>query len=75
MDVNRGAPALALAMRKMPREICMAPGVDVLKSDTGAESIMEALRNNIAPDAADAVYRDVITFLGLRRPSPIWVNS
>ena len=67
LPLNRRAPALALAMRKMPREICPALGVAVSKSDTGADNIMEALQNNLGPDASDAAYRDMIMFPGLRR--------
>ena len=65
LPLNRRAPALALAMHKMPRDTCLALGVGVLKSDTGVGSIIEALQNNLAPDAAK---RGVILFLGLRRP-------
>ena len=32
---SRRAPALALAMDKMPRELCLTIGVDELKSDDG----------------------------------------
>ena len=41
LPLNRRAPALASAMGKMPRELCLAPGVDVLKSDSGADKIAE----------------------------------
>ena len=46
LPLNRRAPALALAMDKMPREPCLALGVDVLKSDVGADEIMETLQQN-----------------------------
>ena len=64
---NRGAPASALAMHKMPREICLALGADALKSDTVMENIMEARQNNQAPDASDAAYREIFIIPGLRR--------
>ena len=64
---SRRAPALALAMDKMPREICLASGTDTLKSDNGVEKITETLREHIAPDAHDSAFRDVAVFLGLRR--------
>ena len=67
LPVNRRAPPLALAMRRMPREICLALGVDVWSSDTGVENITEALQNNMAPDASDAAYCDILLFLGLLR--------
>ena len=67
LPLNRRSPALALAMRKIPREICPALGVAVSKSDTGADNIMEALQNNLGPDASDAAYRDFSMFPGLRQ--------
>ena len=68
LPLNRRAPALALAMDKMPRELSLALGVGVLKSDTGADKIMETSRQHVAPDASDAAFRDIISFSGLRRP-------
>ena len=65
--LNRRAFDSALVIHKMPREICLALGADVLKSDTGVGNIMEALQNNLGPDASDAAYRDIIMFPGLRR--------
>ena len=56
IPMNRRAPALALAMDKMPREVCLGLGNDVLKSDVGAEKIMDALRKDIAPDAHDSAH-------------------
>ena len=67
LPLNRRSPALALAVRKIPREICPALGVAVLKSDTGADNTMEALQNNVGPDASDAAYRDIIMSPALRR--------
>ena len=64
---SRRAPALALAMDKMPRELCLAIGTDVLKSDDGVDKIMDALRKHIAPDARDSAFRDAAVFFGLRR--------
>ena len=49
--LNRRAPALALAVGKMPRELCLALGTDVSKLDVGAEKVTETLHQNIAPDA------------------------
>ena len=43
LPMNRRAPALALAMDKMPREICLGLGGDVLESDVGVEKIMDVL--------------------------------
>ena len=43
LPLNRLAPALALALDKVPRELFLALGVDVSKSDTGAGEIMETL--------------------------------
>ena len=63
---NRRAFDLALVMHKMPRELCLALGADVLKSDTGVDNIMEALQNNLGPDASDKAYRDFSTFPGLQ---------
>ena len=54
LPLDRRAPALAPAMGKMPRQLCLARGVDVLKSDVGADKIMETLQQRIAPDASDA---------------------
>ena len=51
LPLNRTAPAFALAAPKVPREICLAPGADVLKSDTGAGNTLEALQNYLAPAA------------------------
>ena len=44
---------MALAMDKMPRELCLSLGVEVLKTDAGADEIMEALQENLTPDASD----------------------
>ena len=43
LPLNRRAPALALAMDKMPRELCLSLGVEALNCDTGVGKIMEAL--------------------------------
>ena len=67
VPMNRRAPALALAMDKMPREVCLGLGNDVLKSDVGAEKVMDALQKDVAPDAHDSAFRDVVVFFGLRR--------
>ena len=66
--LNRRAPALALAMDKMPRELCPSLGVGALDSDTGVAKIMGVLRKNLAPDASYAGFRDIVAFFGLRRP-------
>lgn len=68
LPLNRLAPALALALDKVPRELFLALGVDVSKSDTGAGEIMETLQRHFAPDAAETAFRDTIFFLGLPRP-------
>ena len=68
LPLNRRVPALALATDKMPRELCLSLGVDVLKSDDGVGKIMEALHKNLAPDASGAAFRCIILFFGLHRP-------
>ena len=67
LPANRRAPALALAMDKMPRELRLSLGVDALHCDTGVEKITEALQTNLAPDASNAGFRDITEFIGLRR--------
>ena len=67
LPLDRRAPALAPAMDKMPRKLRLVIGVDVLTSDAGVDKIAETLQQNIAPDASDAVIRDIISFLGLHR--------
>ena len=67
LPLNRRAPALSLAMDKMPRELCHSLGVAALRCGAGAERIMELLQKNRAPGAADAGFRDIIEFFGLRR--------
>ena len=67
LPASRRAPALALAMDKMPRELCLAIGVDELRSESGVEKILEVLKKHIAPDAHDSAFRDVVAFFGLRR--------
>ena len=59
---------MAMAMDKMPRELCLSHGVEALNTDTGAGKITEVLQTNLAPDASGAGFRDIIAFLGLRRP-------
>ena len=61
------APALALAMDKMPRELCLSLGVKSLRSDTGVDKITEVFQTNLAPDASDGGFRDIFEFIGLRR--------
>ena len=68
LPLNRRAPALPLAMDKMPRELRPALGVDVLKSDVGADEVMDTSQQHIAPDSSDAAYQDIISFSGLLRP-------
>ena len=68
LPLNRRAPALALAMDKMPRELRLSLGVGALNSDTGADKITEVLQTNLAPDASGAGFRDIIACFGLRRP-------
>ena len=58
---------MALAMDKIPREVCLGLGNDVLKSEVGVDKLMEALQKDIAPDAHDSAFRDVVVFFGLRR--------
>ena len=67
LPLNRRAPALALAMEKMPRKLRLSLGVEVLKSDVGAGKLMEALPKNLTPDASGAAFRDIFTFSGLHR--------
>ena len=43
LPLNRRAPALALAMDKMPRQLCRALSLDILKSDAKVDKIMETL--------------------------------
>ena len=54
-------------MGKMPREVCLGVGNGVLKSKVGVEKIMDALYKDLAPDAHDSAFRDVVVFFGLRR--------
>ena len=44
LPLNRRATALALAMDKMPLELCLSFDVDVLKSDAGVNKILETLQ-------------------------------
>ena len=62
VPLNRRAPALALAIDKMPSELCLPLGVGALRCDTGAETIMELLRKDHAPDASDTGSRDILGF-------------
>ena len=64
---NWRAPALALAMDKMPRELCLSFGAESLNSDAGAKKIIRVLQTNLAPDASGAGFRDVIAFSVLHR--------
>ena len=58
LPLNRRAPALALAIGKMPRELCFSLGTAALNCDNGVENIMDALQKNLAPDASDAGFRN-----------------
>ena len=58
LPLRRRASDSALAIHKVSREICLALGADVLKSDAGVGEIMEALHKNLAPDASDAAFRE-----------------
>ena len=69
LPLNRRAPALALAMDKMPRELCLLLGAEALNSDTGVDKITEVLQTNLAPNASDAGFLDIIAFFGLHRPN------
>ena len=66
--LNRRAPPLALAMDKMSLELSLLLGVEALNCDTGVEKITEVLQTNLAPEASDAGFRDVLACVGLRRP-------
>ena len=68
LPTNRRAPTLALARNKIPRELCLSLGADELKSDEGADKISGVLRKNLAPDASDAAFRDIVAFFAVRRP-------
>ena len=70
LPMNRSAPALALAMRKMPREICPAPGVAVLQSDTGVGNIMELLRIPTPPGDKNSLFSFTQTFETSLSPTP-----
>ena len=48
------------------QEICTALGAPQLISVGGAEEVMKELKAYDAPDALDAVYQDVIKFIGYR---------
>ena len=67
LPANRRAPALALAMGKVPRERCLSLGTAALNCDNGVGNIMEAPQKNLAPDASDAGFRDIVDSFGLRR--------
>ena len=54
----------------MPRELCLSLGVKALRCDTGVDKITDVLQTNLAPDASDAEFRDIIDFIGLRRAHP-----
>ena len=45
----------------------MALGTATLASDEGVERLMDTLHKNLAPDAHDSAFRDVVSFFGLRR--------
>ena len=62
LPMSRRAPALALAMDKLPREVCLGLGNDVLKSEVGVDKLMEALQKDLAPDAHDSAFRDDSVF-------------
>ena len=67
LPLNRRAFDSALVIHKMPLEICLALGADVLQSDTVVGNIVEALQNNLGPAASDAAYCDIFMFPGLRQ--------
>ena len=60
LPLNRRAPALALAMGKMPRELCLSLGAAALHCEAGVETIMELSQKNLAPDASDAGFRGIV---------------
>ena len=67
LPANRRAPALALAIGKMPRELCLSRRTAALNCEAGVDNIMDALQKNLAPDASEAGFHEIVDFFGLRR--------
>ena len=44
LPANRRAPALALAMGKMPRKLCLSLGTAALNCEAGVDNIMDVLQ-------------------------------
>ena len=67
LKVECRAPALVLAMCKMPQEIALGLGMDVLQSDEGITKVLDELHTHLAPDATDVAFTDIMGFILLRR--------
>ena len=61
------APLLVLHMHSAARQICLAVGGNYLGNQYGVTGIPVILRNYFAPDAADAIYRQVMRSTHFRR--------
>ena len=59
--------ARASLLASRPRRVRLAEGGDILDRGDGASKILNILRNYFAPDAADAVRRQVVRFVRFRR--------
>ena len=54
-------------MNSASRKVCLAAGGDYLDNQDGVGRILGILRNYFAPDAADAIHRQVVRFTHFRR--------
>ena len=61
-ELSARASLLILHMQPAPRRVCLAEGSNVLDRGDGAAAILNISRDHFAPEAADAIRRQVMRF-------------
>ena len=69
LDPSERAAALILRMVAVARQVGPPAGGDFVVNDGGAERILNILKDYLAPDAANSIYREVVRPFHLKRPN------
>ena len=54
-------------MDSVAEQVCMSAGNLIILNNDGAAEILDILHGHFAPDAVDAVYKEVVRFLHFER--------
>ena len=63
VEPAKRAQALILEMDRVARQACTSAGRDVILYNGGAQKILQISHERLAPNAVDAIHREVVRFL------------